>query len=167
MVRKFFPYDKNYLLERAQLELERSLIPRMIDLVKFHYLQNKNPLGLVDDTTQQIMEHTSAYVGELREFYRSLAAVYRYKHGDNQLEFIFDGREHLCKYREDWENTFLAWIEEMCFSDLFCRAVLELSVFYPKNRKAELAANRMQHYLHQHFSLKIYKYKGIIEMNVA
>ena len=121
----------------------------------------------MDETTRQIVSHQSCYVRELREFYRNMAAVYRFKYGDNQLELIFDGREHLCKYKEDWENVMMNWISEMCNSPLFIRAVLELSVFYPKDRKAQLAANRMQNYLHSHFSLKIYKYRGIVEMNVA
>lgn len=167
MVRKFFPFDKNYLLERAQLELEFTLIPWLIDEVKMYYLQHFNPLGLMDDTTRAIQDHVTTYVPELEEFYRCLSGVYRFKHGDNQLEFIFDGREHMCKYKEDWESAYCAWVREMCQSPLFIRAVLELSVFYPKDRKAQLAANRMQHYLHQHFSLKIYKYRGIVEMKVA
>ncbi len=167
MHRKFFPYDKNYLLEKAQLELEPLLIPRLVDLVKAHYLRNCNPLGLMDDTARLISTHSTRYVPELEEFYRCIAAVYRFRHGDNQLELIFDGREHLCKYREDWENAYLSWVGEMCASPLFIRAVLELSVFFPRDRKAQLAASRMQHYLHQHFSLRIYKYRGIVEMDVA
>jgi hypothetical protein len=167
MVRKFFPYDKNYLLERAQLELEKVLIPHLIDFVKNYYLLQFNPLGLKDETVLAIEEHQTVYVKELQEFYRCVAAVYRYKYGQNQLELLFDGRDHLCKYKEDWEETFHAWLTSFCETPNFIRAVLELTVFYPKDRKAQLAANRMTHYLHQHFSLKIYKYRGIVEMKVA
>lgn len=167
MVRKFFPYDKNYLLEQAQLSSEKILIPKLIDLVKTYYLTSCNPLGIVDDTVRTIREHQTEYVPELQEFYLCISAVYRYKFGNNQLELLFDGREHICKYREDWQSTFMQWAGDFCETPQFVRAVLELSVFYPQDRKAQLAANRMRNYLYQHFSLKIYKYKGIVEMNVA
>jgi hypothetical protein len=167
MNRKFFPYDKNYLLEKAQLELEQVLIPRLIDFVKNYYLDKFNPLGLKDETILAIENHQTEYVARLEEFYRCIAAVYRYKYGENQLEILFDGRDHLCKYKEDWEQTFIHWLTEFCDTPQFIRAVLELTVFYPKDRKANLAANRMCNYLHQHFSLKIYKYRGIVEMRVA
>lgn len=167
MTRKFFPYDKNYLLEKAQLELEKVLIPRLIDFVKNYYLVKFNPLGLKDETILAIEDHQTEYETRLEEFYRCIAAVYRYKYGENQLEILFDGRDHLCKYKEDWERTFLQWVTEFCETPQFIRAVLELTVFYPKDRKAHLAANRMCTYLHQHFSLKIYKYRGIVEIKVA
>ena len=167
MVRKFFPYDKNYLLERAQMELEPELIMFLIDYVKGFYLTTYNPLGLMDETISSIKQHNTTYEEELKEFYQCISAVYRYKFGDNQLELIFDGREHLCKYREEWESTFKEWLAELCHTPQFVKAVLELSVFFPRNRKAQLAANRMKNYLHQHFELKIYKYRGIVEMRVA
>jgi hypothetical protein len=35
-------------------------------------------------------------------FYQNLAAVYRYKHGETQLEFVWDGRDHSQIYKSEW-----------------------------------------------------------------
>jgi hypothetical protein len=94
VLRKFFPSDKNYILEKAQLSLENSLLQYLVDSVKVSYLMRFNSLGLVDDTSQRIQDHTSSDYSHLHEFYRNLAGVYRFKfYHDNQLEFIFDGRD--------------------------------------------------------------------------
>ncbi len=167
MVQKYFPFDKNYLLERAQLSLEQELIELLIDHCKDYYLQLNNPLGIMDDTTLQILQHKTVYTDRLSEFYRHLCGVYRYKFGDNQLELLFDGRDHLIKYRQDWHETFLNWMKELSDVPQFIRAVLELTVFYPEDRKADLAANRMKAYIEQFFGLRLYRYKGIIEMKIA
>ena len=167
MIRKFFAFDKNYLLEEAQLILEKELIRNLIDRCKAHYLSTQNPLGLVDDTIAQILEHQTDYVPELNEFYLYMCGMYRYRHGNNQLELLFCGSDHLAKYKSDWSEAFHDWTELLCQSPYFLRAVLELTVFYPSDRKAELAANRMKAYLEQHFGMKIYRYRGIVEMNVA
>lgn len=162
MIQKYFPLDKNYLLESAQLNLESELIVFLIDFSKSFYLRNYNPLGIEDATIKAIKEHQSIYTPRLEEFYRNLAAVYRFKYGQNQLEFLFDGTDHSTKYKEDWSKTFKAWLVDFCLKPNFLRAVLELTVFYPEGRKSELAENRMKAFIHQHFDLKIYKYKGIV-----
>ena len=60
MLRKFFPRDKNYILEEAQLSLENSLLTYLVDFVKVEYLLQNNPLGIVDDTFLKIQDHSVA-----------------------------------------------------------------------------------------------------------
>lgn len=167
MIQKYFALDKNYLLEEAQLSLQSTLIPYLVDFAKSYYLQTYNPLGLEDDTTIKIAIHRTEYTERLEEFYMNLSAVYRYKYGENQLEFLFDGNDHTNKYKSDWIEAYKKWVLQFCQSPNFLRAVLELTVFYPEGRKSELAENRMKAFINQQFDLKIYKYRGIVEMKVA
>lgn len=162
MIQKYFPLDKNYILEKAQFDLQSELIIYLIDFSKKFYLDHKNPLGIEDATIRSIKNHETAYTERLEEFYRNLAGVYRFNYGQNQLEFLFDGTDHSKKYGEDWTATFKEWLVNFCLKPNFLRAVLELTVFYPEGKKAELAENRMKTFINQHFELKIYKYKGIV-----
>lgn len=167
MIRKFFPLDKNYLLEQAQLELQDELLCQLIDFAKSLYEAKHNPLGLNDEMNCAISDHKPCNFKPLHGFYHNLAGIYRYKHGENQLEFLWDGADHYEKYLEDWRKAFMQWTAEFCRQDQFLLAVMDLSVFLPQNRKAHLAENRMNAFITQFFELKIHKNRGIIEMKVA
>lgn len=167
MIQKYFPFDKNYILEKAQLDNEERLVVYMINFVKAYYQANYNPLGLEDATMLKINQHQTTYTDRLSEFYKNLAGIYRYKFGDNQLEFLFDGTDHYEKYVKDWKASYKQWLLEFCAKPNFIKAILELTVFYPEDRKAMLAENRMKVFIEQHFALKLYKYRGITEMKVA
>ncbi|MEJ2005551.1 MAG: hypothetical protein P8X57_11430 [Cyclobacteriaceae bacterium] len=71
MIQKYFPFDKNYLLEKAQLSLERELIVRLIDRCKEYYLFTNNPLGLVDDTIAVFKGYSGAFSILLRRTQRA------------------------------------------------------------------------------------------------
>ncbi|UII27889.1 hypothetical protein LVD15_05560 [Fulvivirga maritima] len=167
MIHKYFKLDKNYILEQAQMESERELIVYLIDFVKKYYQDQFNPLGLVDEPVKLIKAHKTEYTDRLQEFYRNLAGVYRYKNSDNQLELLFDGQDHYAKYARDWKQAYKNWLIEFCGKPNFIKAVLELTVFFPEGKRAELAENRMKNFIHHQFDLKIYKHRGIIEMKIA
>ena len=167
MVHKYFPFDKNYILEKAQFDQEERLIVYLINFVKAYYLATSNPLGLEDDTTKAIKAHETIYLDRLTEIYRHLAGIYRFKYGQNQLELLFDGQDHYQKYVEDWKAKYKEWLHEFCTKPNFIKAVLELTVFFPEDRKALLAESRMKTFIQQHFDIKVYKYRGIIEMKIA
>jgi len=164
MVQKYFPLDKNYILEQAQLDNEERLVVYMINFVKAYYQANYNPLGLEDATMLKVKNHETQYTERLSEFYRNLCGIYRFTHGNNQLEFLFDGTDHYEKYVVDWKADFKKWLLEFCAKPNFIKAVLELTVFFPEDRKALLAENRMKTFIEQHFELKVYKYKGIVKV---
>ena len=107
MLRKFFPLDKNYVLEEAQLSLEPSLLRYLVDFVKVEYLLRANPLGMMDAMAVRIQEHNSTDFRHLHEFYLNLMGVFRYKYySDNQLEFIFEGNDAFHQYQEEWTRQF-------------------------------------------------------------
>lgn len=167
MIRKFFPLDKNYLLEEAQLSVQDYLLSDLVNRVKEAYTLQHNPLGLMDALSQKISNYKPKNLKPLNAFYLNLAGVYRYKFGDNQLEFLWDGDDHTDKYKEEWSETFINWTTQFCAHHQFLFAVMDLTVFLPLNRKAHLAENRINSFITQFFELKIHKNRGIVEMKVA
>lgn len=167
MLRKFFQLDKNYLLEKAQLELKDQLLFQLFDLVIQTYEQQQNPLGLGDDFSLKIKNYKLLNLEPLEDFYYKLAGVYRFKWGANQLEFLWDGTDHQEKYKSDWKHFFNNQILLFCRQSLFVQAVLDLTVFLPENRPSDLAENRMNHFMLQHFEVKFHKSKGLVAMKVA
>ena len=161
MVHRFFKFDKNYILKEAQDASREELLQQMVAYVKQLYLLQNNPLGLVDDTVQVIQETNRPETKKLEDFYTILAGIYRYKHGSNQLELLFDGATHFEKYQQEWSVAFENWYRLFCQKPTFIRAVLEVSVFYPKHRKGQLAEARMRAFISQFFELRIHKRLGI------
>lgn len=167
VVRKFFPLDKNYVLEETQLRVQDRLLTELIALAKAAYQTTHNPLGLNDSFSEKINRFDPQNLKPLYSFYQNLAGIYRYKYGENQLGFLWDGKDHSEKYREDWSHTFRQWTGRLCHLSQFVQAVLDLSVFLPQNRQAHLAENRMNAVTLGLFEVKIHKSRGIVEMKVA
>lgn len=167
MIRKFFPLDKNYLLEEAQLALQETLLSQLIEQVKSEFALRNNPLGLLDKFSSKIKDYHCQNLKPLNNFYLNIAAVYRFKYSDNQLEFVWDGRDHQQKYLSEWTSSFKKWITEFCKQELFVQAVLDLTVFLPENRNADLAENRMNNFMLRQFEVKLHKTKGLVAMKVA
>jgi hypothetical protein len=163
--------DKNYLLEEAQLLLKDQLLYHLFDSVKQAYEQQQNPLGLQDKFSLQIKKYKLLNLKPLEEFYFQLAGVYRFKWGDNQLAFVWDGRDHLEKYKEEWLRFFNDSIEIFCRQELFVRAVLDITVFLPVQTHAEKELNametRMHQFMMQQFNVKLHKNKGLVHFKVA
>lgn len=167
MQRKLFPLDKNHILRKAQLACKEGLLTALVDSAKKGYLELCNPLGLEDDPVRKIMSCNHFEMHLLEDLYEHLSGIYRYKYGSNQLEFLFDGKSHFEKYEEDWTETFQEWIAGFCQEVNFLKAILEVTVFYPKERKALLAGNRLKAFISQQFYIKVYKHKGIVRLNAA
>ena len=164
MLRKFFPLDKNYVLEEAQLSLRESLLQYLVDFVKVEYLMRSNPLGMMDDMAIRIQGHQDSDFRHLHEFYVNLMGVFRYKYyGDNQLEFIFEGKDAFRQYQDEWRATFRKWTREFCKHHNFLRAVLDLTVFYPADSPVLMVDNRMNAFISQFFEVRIHPQKGIVK----
>lgn len=167
MIRKFFPLDKNYLLEEAQLSLQDHLLSLLVENVKKQYMLRQNPLLIMDSFSLKVASYKPGNLKPLYPFYQNIAGIYRYKFGENQLEFLWDGTDHTEKYKQDWLATFDEWTSVFCQQHQFLMAVMDLTVFLPINRKAHLAENRMNSFIAQFFDLRIHKHRGIMEMRVA
>ncbi|MCU0420280.1 MAG: hypothetical protein MUC38_11570 [Cyclobacteriaceae bacterium] len=171
MVRKFFPRDKNYLLEQAQLEQQSLLLGRLVKHVIDVHEQANNPLGLCDAVSEQLRGYPVEEVQALDEFYLYLAGVYRYKYASNQLEFLWDGQDHRAKYQREWSRFFEETTRLFCCHPLFVQAVLNLTVFLRQHTHAALASGRMAHFvqqlIQQHFEVRLHKTRGIVEAKAA
>ena len=171
---KFFPLDKNYVLEEVQLLLSDSLLLQLIEEIKMAYELTHNPLGIADSFSIQIQKYKPLNLHPLRNFYQTLAGIYRYKWGHNQLEFVWDGREHTEKYKADWIEFFKNTTALFCQQQLFIQAVLDLTVFMPLDppsdghvKEIHLTENRMNHFMLQQFEVKMHRNKGIVSRKLA
>jgi hypothetical protein len=164
MIRRLFPSDKNYILSEVQDAQKESLLKYLVRYVKQYYLSNYNPLGLIDDTILEIKKEKKFPIEAFDEFYHDLAAIFRFKHGEVQLEFLFDGTTHYDKYKKDWEIYFKQSIQSYCINKFFIRAVLDIAVFHHHDRVAYLAGGRLKYFLSNYFAMKVYKYRGIMSV---
>lgn len=168
MLQRFFPGDKNYVLESVQLSLQSALLQYLVDHVRLTYLLQHNPLGIEDRTIRLIRDHEVNDFRHLNEFYIGLMAVYRFKYySDNQLVFDFSGRDPADLYRDEWTAQFRRWVKSFCQDKNFLRAVLDLTVFYPAGCAALPMDTRMQTFLSRFFGLAVHPKKGIIRRKVA
>lgn len=164
---KLFSLDKNYLLKEAQLQLKSQLLDELVSKVRKTYLREYNSLGLMDEVIHTIQYAENPRLNCLYNFYFELAGIYRFKYGENQLEFIFDGTPHIEKYKKDWQRHFRRWSGQFCHHKHYLRAVLEGSILNPDPETDHLIEIRLKHFLEQYFDLRIYKYRGIRRIQVA
>lgn len=168
MVRKFFPHDKNYLLEDAQLRIRDRLLTKLIDKAVTAYQRAHNPLGLNDAFSERVASYYPTSLTSLYDFYEKLAGIYRFKYGENQLAFLWDGGDHSEKYKLDWSLTFEEWTGQLCQQVQFAQAVLDLTVFLPeKGAFVPLAGNRMNAVMLDQFEVRIHKQRGIVGLRLS
>ena len=154
MVKKFFPLDKNYLLEHAQRLAEGELLTQLIQRVILEYELRINPLGLMDSFASKMKNYQPKSLKPLHDFYEKLSAIYRFKSGGNQLEFLWDGTDHLNYYKKTWVEIFTDWTAKFAQQGLFIQAVLDLSVFLPDGDSTQFLENRMHHFIEKYMEVK-------------
>jgi hypothetical protein len=164
---KLFTLDKNYLLKEAQLQQKDHLLHELVNRVRNTYLREYNPLGLMDDVIEKLIQTNEPRLEPLVNFYFELAGIYRFKYGENQLEFLFDGMPHIEKYAKDWQRQFRRWTGQFYQQKHFMRAVLEGSILNADPQADHLIEIRLKYFLEQYFGLRIYKYRGIRKIQVA
>jgi hypothetical protein len=113
---KYFKQDKNYLLKSVQAFSKEMLLDRWIQQIFLSYNQLNNPMGLEDDFIIALRNKINKGKELLEENYDILAAIYRFNHSDNQLEFNWDGRSHMESYDEEWKARYNKWI--VCLSSI-------------------------------------------------
>lgn len=160
-------------MKEAQLLSQDKLLYFLFDQVKKAYQLQQNPLGLKDAFSLKIHNYNLSNLQPLEAFYKNLAGVYRYKWGDSQLEFVWDGRGHLEKYTEDWMRFFKESVNRFCEEEIFIQAILDVTVFLPAEKENEsgkqitLAESRMNTFMLLHFAVKMHRSKGLVSVRVA
>jgi hypothetical protein len=164
---KLFTLDKNYLLKEAQKQLKDFLLKELVAHTKETYLHNFNPLGLMDETCTCLSAAETSETEFLEHFYHELSGIYRYKHGENQLEILFDGTTHFDKYLRDWKRSFHRWTHDFLKHKHFLRAVIEGAFLKPDPVTQHLVQVRLKLMLENYFGLRVYVYHGIRKIKAA
>ena len=164
---RLFTLDKNYLLKQAQEQLREYLLNELVHQVRNIYIREYNPLGIIDSTIEQVSHPKSFDIEFLNHFYYELSGIYRYKHGENQLEILFDGSTHFDKYLRDWKRAFHRWTHEFMEQRHFLRAVLEGAFLKPDPSTYHLVEVRLKLMMESYFGLRIYVYHGIRRIHAA
>ncbi len=167
MIQKLFPLDKNYILRQAQSVLEEELLDQMVVELKASYTQLYNPLQLMDHTYRSILERNEFPRERIRVIYRQLCGIYRFRHGDNQLELLFDGRTHFEKFQEDWTATLLSYVRLLGQHEHYVKTLLRMTVLYDTESRAEWAENHCKGFVNQFFDLKVIKRQGELRLKVS
>lgn len=156
-----FEKDKNVLLKTAQDQIFNDLAHRLVEMTIDKYSVYFNPLGLVDDTFQQILDYQFDNILELEGIYENLCVAYRYKYGDNQLEIIWDGKSHEEKYKEEWGETFDKWANDLTENPSVIKGILQLTVFNDNKKNLTFVRNAVKGLINDYFEIKILKRNGI------
>lgn len=167
MIQKLFPLDKNYILRQAQTAMEDRMLDLMVFELKRSYTSLYNPLMLMDNTFNQILDAYDFPKDRLKIIYHQLCGVYRYKFGSNQLELLFDGRTHLDKFQEDWSGQLTEWIRELGQHEQYVKTMLRMTVLFDTESRAEWSENQCKAFINQYFDLKIVKRKGELKLKTA
>ena len=167
MIQKLFPLDKNYILRQAQTAMEEKSLELMVYELKKSYTALYNPLMLMDNTFNQIIDAYEYPTDRLKIIYHQLCGVYRYKYGDNQLELLFDGRSHFDKFQEDWFRQLTLWLRELGQHEQFVKTMLRMTILFDTESRAEWSENQCKAFINQYFDLKIFKRKGELRLKIA
>ena len=167
MIQKLFPLDKNYILRQAQSVLEEELLDQMVVELKASYTQLYNPLQLMDATYRSILDRNDYPRERIRVIYRQLCGIYRSRHGDNQLELLFDGRTHFEKFQEDWITCLLAYVRQLGANEPYVKTLLRMTLLYDTESRAEWAENHCKGFINQFFDLKVIKRQGELRLRVS
>lgn len=125
---KYFTQDKNYLLKTVQAFSKDNLLTNWLQEILNAYSTQHNPMGLEDDFIIELREKIDSSKFMLAGIYDILAAIYRHDHGDNQLEFQWDGRTHMEVYDADWKAMYLHWIQQLSLIKEIQRPIIKHAV---------------------------------------
>ena len=138
---KWFDQDKNYILKQAQYNYRDAGVNNMVKIAVESYLFKNNPLGLVDDFVQELLDYQKHVVPFLHRPYQLLSGIYRLLHSDNQLEFSWEGKSHMELFTDEWKNILEVWMRQMCHNSYMDRIIIKGAIINPMNDHLMLEAH--------------------------
>jgi hypothetical protein len=159
---KYFDQDKNTILRAAQGFVETQLIQHWILCAIESYNSLENPLGLEDDFILRLKAIDTFNERFLEEPYELFSAVYRFKKGNNQLEFIWDGRSHYEVYAEQWKEAFEDYCRELCARKEIYRAILKACVLQDEGVNHKFLFYSIRRIILSHFQVDINRKKILV-----
>ncbi|WP_258103327.1 hypothetical protein [Marinoscillum sp. MHG1-6] len=157
---KYFKQDKNSILRAAQGFVEPQFLKHWVEYAIECFHANENPLGLEDDFILHLKSIENYDTAFLRDLYELLAAIYRLKKGNNQLEFIWDGRSHYEVYAESWKDEFDKWLDYFCNLPEFYRAIIKICVL-KQGTSSKFLFYAMRRIILTHFNVELGRNKMI------
>jgi hypothetical protein len=151
---KYFQQDKNYLLKSVQAFSKEPLLDQWLTQILTAYNHQHNPMGLEDDFIIELKQKIHFGKALLEDNYDILAAVYRFRHGDNQLEIRWDGRSHMEAYDEEWKSVFSKWIEALSLIKEIQRPIIRYAISNTETNSTFLSQSLRRGILN-HFNLKL------------
>lgn len=138
---KWFDQDKNYILKQAQYSLRDEGARQMVKIAVESYLLKNNPLGLVDDFVEELLNYEHPSTQFLYRPYQLLAGIYRLLHSDNQLAFSWEGKSHFQIFTEEWQETLQAWMRDLCLNSYLDKIIIKGAIINPLNDHLMLEAH--------------------------
>jgi hypothetical protein len=152
----FFPYDKNYILKEAQLKSKELLLNDTVLITRDIFEKLENPMGLVDDFMLELRNENVFDLQSLDKFYELASVIYRFKFGNNQLSFIWDGSSHFEQYQKEWTEKYHQWVFEFAQSKTFRRIILK-SCILEKGQNHSMLTGHLNRFLLSKYNLKVNK----------
>jgi hypothetical protein len=162
----FFKKDKNHILKESQVQGTFSLCKLLFEKTIGSYDTLFNPLGLEDSTTKNIKGFELKDNSNLEGIYENIAAIYRYRYGDSQLEIIWDGKTHHEKFLEDWSSIYEEWVTDLCQNRTLIKGILHLTVFSEQKKNNFFVENSLKAIINEYFDLKVLTRNGIKKVYV-
>ena len=106
MKNKLFESDKNIILKKTQYKLRNKLLRDLIfNSIKEYKIKN-NSLGIIDSVIESIENYNVKNEKEFYYFYNKIAAIYRFKYGNNQFIPEINSKEYtknLLIYKDEYK----------------------------------------------------------------
>jgi hypothetical protein len=121
----------------------------------------------MDPTYLSILEGAAFPRERVRVIYRQLCGIYRFRHGDNQLELLFDGRTHVEKFQQDWSQALVSYVQQLGQHEPYVKTMLRMTLLFDTESRAEWAENHCKAFINQFFDLKVIKRHGELLLKVS
>ena len=162
MLKNLFISDKNYLLQEVQIQSRDKLIQEFILKAIREYQIKNNPLGIEDNMVESLKNYEVGNKNDFYYFYNKIAGIYRYRSGENQLSFIWDGRNHKEFYKENWTNFFKSEIKSMLKKSSFIKIILNLTALKGTSESLKKLHYKLSDLVRKKFHIQVFKRKGIV-----
>ena len=161
MKNKLFESDKNIILKKTQYKLRNKLLRDLIfNSIKEYKIKN-NSLGIIDSVIESIENYNVKNEKEFYYFYNKIAAIYRFKYGNNQLSFIWDGRSHSDFYEEKWISYFKKEAKNFLKNSSFIMTIVKLTALNYQTKELKNLHYKLSSFIKQRFKIQVFKRKGI------
>jgi len=160
--KNLFKSDKNYILKKVQIKSRNKLLKNLIFKTIKEYEKKNNSLGIVDEVINSIKKYKINNKKDFYFFYNKIAAIYRFKYGENQLRIIWDGRNHFEFYEDKWKKYFKKEIDSMLEYSSFIKIMINLTALNKRSKNLKKFHYKLSDFIRNKFQIQVFKRKGLV-----